>query len=356
VPDPLLAQLAALANTSKLISPQMKFVDIAGIIKGASAGAGLGNKFLANVKEADVLLHVVRCFDDPQVIHVESTVDPVADMKTIETELLLADLQTVEKRIENQEKEKNKHKSKADAGGAQSQVDRPALYATLRAALNAGVAVSDIAWESDAQRAEVALMQLLTHKPMAYVCNVDENSIEQHNAHSQKVFDHVAAINAAPASTIPAAGAGQPAVQVQRVPRACLRVCSQLESEVQTFDSAESRAEFLAMNSLSGTSLLPILHTANRLLKNHKFYTVGEAEARAWAIQEGALAPEAAGKIHSDLQKGFVCAEVIKPGDFIKHGGDSAARAAGCMKVEGRNYAVQDGDIIVFRVSGQKGR
>ncbi len=245
--------------------------------------------------------------------------------------------------------QKNKHK---EAGSATSQLDKPAFYAKIRSALNAGIAISDVEWDSDAERLELASLHLLTAKPMAYVCNVDEESISKHNRHSEKVFAHVEEMNNS-APTVIAQGGG---VKIKRIPRACLRVCSQLESEVQTFDSAESRAEFLAMNSLEGTSLLPIIHTANKLLKNQSYYTVGEAEARAWAIDEGTLAPEAAGKIHSDLQKGFVCAEVLKPADFIKHGGDSAARQAGCMKVEGKNYVVQDGDIIVFRVSGQKGR
>jgi GTP-binding protein YchF len=326
----------------------MTFVDIAGIIKGASAGAGLGNKFLQNIKDVDVVLHVVRCFDDPQVIHVDSTIDPLADMETIETELLLADLQTVEKRIENAEK---KNKTKDAAGATMTAAERSAFLLKLRGALNAGYALSDVSWDNETEVRELASMHLLTAKPMAYVCNVDESSVQKGNKYTEKVQQHVDALNAEPERTLPPEAGG---VRIKRVPRACLRVCSQLESEVQTFDSAEARAEFLAMNSLEGTSLVPVIHTANRLLQNEKYYTVGVQEARAWSIERGTNAQDAAGKIHSDLRDKFVCAEVIKPADFIKHGGDAGARQAGVMRVEGKSYIVQDADIILFRVQGQK--
>jgi len=333
------------ACAAVLLFPQMKFVDIAGIIKGASGGAGLGNKFLANIKEVDVLLHVVRCFEDPQVIHVDSRIDPLHDIDVIETELLLADLQTIDKRIENLDKAKNKKE-----GGATSSVDKKVFYRKIREALDAGVALVDVDWETEAEREELASMQLITAKPMAYVCNVDEQSTRKHNRLTTLVFEHVERLNAQPAATLPSG------VKVKRVPRACLRVCSQLESEVQTFDSAESRREFLEMNDMSETSLLPVIHTSNRLLQNISYYTVGEKEARAWGIHAGTNAQQAAGKIHTDLMKGFVCAEVIKPADYIAHGGDSGVRDAGLMKVQGRDYIVQDGDIMVFRVQGQKGR
>ena len=320
-------------------------VCFAGIIKGASAGAGLGNKFLQNIKDVDVLLHVIRCFDNSEIIHVSSRINPLEDMETIETELLLADLQSVEKRIENAEKNKNKK----GADSASGPLDRPAFYAKCREALNAGVALVDVVFESQAERDELQSMQLITSKPMAYVCNVDESATSKHNAYTKLVFDAVEAANKKPLWTLPSG------LKVSRVPRFCLRVCSQLESEVQTFETAEARAEFLAMNDLSSTSLLPIIQTSNKLLRNICYYTVGEQEARAWSIEEGTLAPAAAGKIHSDLQKGFVCAEVVKPADYLKHG-DAGVREQGLMKVHGRDYVVQDQDILVFRVQGQKGR
>ena len=230
-------------------------------------------------------------------------------------------------------------------------MDKKVFYRKIRDALNAGVALVDVDWETEAEREELASMQLITAKPTAYVCNVDEKSTRAHNKFTTQVFAHVDSLNAQAPTTLQPSG-----VRVKRVPRACLRVCSQLESEVQTFDTAESRKEFLEMNEMSETSLLPVIHTSNRLLQNICYYTVGEKEARAWGIQVGTNAQQAAGKIHTDLMKGFVCAEVIKPADFIKHGGDAGVREAGLMKVQGRDYIVQDGDIMVFRVQGQKGR
>ena len=343
VPDPVLQQLAAIAKTDTIIYNQVKFVDIAGIIKGASEGAGLGNKFLQNIRDVDVILHVVRCFENHDIIHVDSKIDPIADIGVIEMELMLADLQTVEKRIENLEKNKRKEANQ------NSTVDKAALYKKLRSALNAGIPITDVVFESADEQAEVDNMQLITNKPMAYVCNVDENSTTKHNEFTKMVFDHVDKCNNTPPYTTP------DGVAVRRVPRACLRVCSQLESEVQSLGASE-RKEFLAMNDLAEGSLLSVIQTSNKLLKSICYYTVGEKEARAWGIQVGMNAQQAAGKIHTDLSKGFVCAEVMKPADYIRLGGEAGVKEAGLMKTEGKTYIVEDGDIMLFRVSGQKGR
>lgn len=231
-------------------------------------------------------------------------------------------------------------------------VDRGAFLRKLRSALNQGVMLVDLSL-SEEEAAELRSMQLLTSKPMAYICNVDEAGVAQHNSHSTRVFEHVAALNSQPTQEL------SDGVVVKRVPRACLRVCSQLESEVQALgeSGSDARKEFLASLALEeGSSLRAVIHTANTLLDSIAYYTVGEKEARAWAIARGTNAQAAAGKIHSDLAKGFVCAEVIKPEDYIRLGGDAAVRQAGLMRTEGKSYVVQDGDIMLFRVSGQKGR
>lgn len=258
-------------------------------------------------------------------------------------------MQTIEKRLENADKDKNK--SKKEGGANNSLIDRPALYAKIRSALNAGIPLIDVVWDGEAEQAEVENMQFLTSKPIAIVCNVDEKSTNKHNKYTTAVFAHIDALNKEPETVIPGTN-----LKVKRFPRSALRVCSQLESEVQTLDSAESRAEFLAMNELESGSLPAVIQMSNKLLQNICYYTVGEKEARAWGINKGTNAQVAAGKIHSDLSKGFVCAEVIKPAEFIKYNGDQGARTAGAMKVEGKNYIVQDGDIMLFRVQGQKGR
>lgn len=382
VPDPLLQELAKIAGTTKLIYPQVKFVDIAGLIKGASSGAGLGNKFLTNIKDVDVILHVVRCFEDPEILHVDSRVDPIKDIECIETELLLADLQTVEKRIENAEKNKGKTEKKSGNASALTAADRLALYQKLRTALNEGIPIVDCDFTNNEERSEVESMQLITSKPLAYVCNVDEKSTKQHNAHTKRVFEEITKLNntatAAAASTSPASAASSspspasssssaaakkpsgrelaPGVYHRRIPRALMRVCAQLESEVQSLGSEENRKEFLAMNDLECGSLNHVIRTANELLQLTSYYTVGEKEARSWSIALGTNAQEAAGKIHSDLSKGFICAEVIKPKDFIQFKGEQGCKAAGAIKVEGKAYIVQPGDIMNFRVQGQKSK
>jgi len=343
VPDPLLVKLAALAKTDKIIFGQMKFVDIAGIIAGASAGAGLGNKFLSNIRECDILLQVVRCFDDSQIVHVDSRIDPLADIEVIETELILADLQTIEKRIENLEKGKNKKEPP-------SAIDRLSFYKRIRTALDAGIFACDLALDSPEEQKELDALQLITSKRIMYVCNVDENAIKNHNQYTKAVYEHVEKFNNTQVSDHPSG------VRVSRVPRAVLRVCAQVESEVQAFDTLEARKEYLESLDLEDTSLSAVITTANKLLNTQTYYTVGVQEARAWTIEVGTNAQQAAGKIHSDLMKGFVCAEVITPEDYIKYEGDAGARQAGKMRVEGKAYIVNQGDIMLFRCSGQKGR
>ena len=343
VVDARLNQLAAIVKSAKVITAQITFVDIAGLIKGASAGAGLGNKFLSNIREVSVILHVVRCYDNPDVVHVSSRIDPIDDMATIEEELLLDDVATVEKRLEIATR-----KSRGTGGrtsgteSAETYERRVAVLNKLRTVLDKGVAACDVVWPSE-DIPFVSECQLLTDKPMAIVCNVDETNAATGNAYSQRVVDHINAQSAAPATEING-------LTVKRRRRRVMHVCAQLESDaVSGFDTAEARREFLSLSSLNETSLDRVITESSELLGVQQFYTVGPTESRAWQIKKGCTAVDAAGCIHSDFARGFIAAEVIKPNDLITLGSEAAVRAAGRLSTEGKTYIVQDGDIILFR-------
>ena len=334
--DPTLTRLSELAHSKRTIHSQLTMVDIAGLIRGASKGAGLGAQFLSNIREMDVLLHVVRCFVDDDVIHIHSKVDPLDDMAVVEEELLLADLATVEKRMETAAK-------KAQAKSTDSTLRQRVLSQCL-AALNAGIPILDVQWKEEEQ-AVVDELRLLTNKPLAIVCNVDEASAATGNDLSSRVHAAVQARNSSPTYTAP-----NTSLTVRPHPRLSLQVSAQLEADAAVgFDSEETRREFLQLSNLSETALDQCIRTIAQLLQQSRYYTVGPEESRAWTIPTHCTAVEAASKIHSDIAAGFIAVEVIKPDDFFALGTEEAVQKAGRMKLEGKEYRVEDGDILQFR-------
>jgi ribosome-binding ATPase len=317
VPDKRLDEIARIAKSAQEIETQIEFVDIAGLVRGASKGEGLGNQFLANIREVDAIVHVLRCFEGGDVTHVEGRVDPIADAETVETELMLADLESLERRVPNLVK-------KAQQGDKEAKIEASVLSQALellRASSPARLVQPKDAEEANAlQRA-----QLLTGKPVLYVCNVDEADAASGNSLSQRVFEKAAA-EGAKAVVISAA----------------------IEAEIATLP-ADERDAFLADLGLHETGLNRMIHAAYELLGLITFYTAGPKEARAWTVHRGAKAPEAAGEIHTDFERGFIRAETIGYGDFIKFGGETGAKDAGKMRSEGKEYVVQDGDVLLFR-------
>ena len=317
VPDERLDQIAAIAKSAQEIETQIEFVDIAGLVRGASQGEGLGNKFLANIREVDAVVHVLRCFEGGDVTHVEGRVDPIADAETVETELMLADLDSLERRVPNLVK-------KAQQGDKEAKIEASVLgqaLELLRASKPARLTTPKDAEEEKAlERA-----QLLTGKPVLYVCNVDEGDAAEGNALSAKVF---------------AKAAAEGAVAVV--------ISAAIEAEIATLDEAD-RASFLADLGLEETGLTRVIRAGYQLLGLITFFTAGPKEARAWTVPKGAKAPQAAGAIHSDFERGFIRAETIAFDDFVACGGETGAKDAGKMRAEGKEYVVQDGDILLFR-------
>jgi len=315
VPDPRLDRLAAIARSAKVIPARITFVDIAGLVRGAAKGEGLGNQFLANIRECDAIAHVLRCFEDPDVTHVEGRVDPVADAGTVETELMLADLESVEKRLAGLQR-------KLKGGDKEAAVQHRLLDAA-KAALEAGRPARSVAVPDEDTRAW-RLLQLLTAKPVLYVCNVEEAAAATGNAASAAVAELAAA-----------EGAG------------CVVISAAIEEEVAQLDDAE-RAEFLEAMGLHEAGLDRLIHEGYRLLGLSTYFTAGPKEARAWTIAQGVSAPEAAGVIHGDFEKGFIRADTIGYDDYVKLNGEAGAREAGRMRSEGKSYRVQDGDVMHF--------
>jgi hypothetical protein len=317
VPDPRLDRIRDIAKSANEIETQIEFVDIAGLVRGASKGEGLGNQFLANIREVDAIVHVLRCFEGGDVTHVEGRVDPIADADIVETELMLADLESLERRVPNLVK-------KAQQGDKDAKIEASVLgqaLELLRASKPARLAQPKDAIEAKAlQRA-----QLLTAKPVLYVCNVEEGEAATGNAFSQRVFDKAAA-EGAQAVVISAA----------------------IEAEIATLP-AEERDAFLADLGLHETGLNRMIHAAYALLGLITFYTAGPKESRAWTVHKGAKAPEAAGEIHTDFERGFIRAETIAYEDYIRFDGEAGARDAGKLRSEGKDYVVQDGDVMLFR-------
>lgn len=315
VPDPRLEKLAAIARSKQVIPTRMTFVDIAGLVRGASKGEGLGNQFLANIRECDAVAHVLRCFENDDVTHVEGRVDPVADAETVETELMLADLESVEKRLVGLQRKLK--------GGDKEAADQARLLEAAKAALEAGRPARTV--KVDAEDARTwRLLQLLTSKPVLYVCNVEEAAAATGNRHSEAVAARAAA-----------EGAG------------CVVISAAIEEEIAQLDDAE-RAEFLADMGLVEPGLDRMIHEGYRLLGLSTYFTVGPKEARAWTIPAGVTAPQAAGVIHGDFERGFIRAETIAYADFVSLGGEQGAKEAGKMRSEGKAYRVADGDVLHF--------
>lgn len=315
VPDARLDKLAAIAQSKQIIPTRMTFVDIAGLVKGASKGEGLGNQFLANIREVDAIAHVLRCFEDGDVTHVDGRVDPVADAETIETELMLADLESIEKRLQNIVRKVR--------GGDKEAVQQERLMNMAREALEDGKPARTV--EVDAEDAKAwKMLQLLTTKPVLYVCNVDEGSSAEGNEFSAKVAEMAAAQG-----------------------NSHVVISAQIEEEISQLEEDEA-VMFLEEMGLSEAGLDRLIRAGYELLHLETYFTVGPKEARAWTIRQGTLAPQAAGVIHGDFERGFIRAETVAYDDYIACNGEQGAKDAGKLRVEGKSYTVKDGDVLHF--------
>jgi GTP-binding protein YchF len=314
VPDPRLQQLAAVVHPQKIVPTSIEFVDIAGLVAGASKGEGLGNKFLAHIREVDAIAHVVRCFDHADIVHVAGQVNPLADIDTIDTELALADLEAVDKALNRAERAAKANDKEAQA--------RAAVLQKLSTALAAGRPARAVALD-DEERLLVRDLFLLTLKPQMFIANVREDGFE-HNPYLDAVRGHAAQ---AGAEVVP--------------------VCAAIEEELAQLDAAD-RDEFLADLGLDEPGLNRVINAGYRLLGLQTYFTAGEKEVRAWTVKQGATAPQAAGIIHTDFEKGFIRAETIGFDDFVKYHGEAGAREAGRLRKEGKDYVVQEGDVLHF--------
>lgn len=316
VPDPRLDALASIGKSAKIIETQLGFTDIAGLVRGASKGEGLGNQFLANIRETDAIVHVLRCFIDDDVTHVEGRVDPVADAETVETELMLADLESLEKRVPALAK-------KAQQGDKDAKVQVGILTQALEL-LREGKPARLAEPKDEEEARALRLAQLLTVKPVLYVCNVEEASAATGNAFSDAV-----------------------AAMAQKVGAGSVVVSAAIEAEIATMDPAD-RAEYLQSLGLGETGLARVVRAAYALLGLQTFFTIGPKEARAWTIKKGTRAPQAAGEIHGDFEKKFIRAETIAYDDFIAFNGEAGAKEHGRLRAEGKEYVVKDGDVLHF--------
>jgi GTP-binding protein YchF len=316
VPDPRLDALAKLAKSAEIIPTRLTFVDIAGLVRGASKGEGLGNQFLANIREVDAIAHVVRCFEDDDVTHVENRIDPIADIETIETELMLADLDSLERRVDALEK-----KAKGNDKEAKETLD---LVRRALALLREGKPARLVERKSEEERLFHSL-GLLTSMPVLYVCNVDEGSAATGNEFSRRV-----------AARAKEEGAG------------CVAISAKIEAEIAVL-SREERAEYLGAIGLEEPGLDRLIRAGYALLDLVTYFTAGPKETRAWTVPRGTRAPQAAGVIHTDFERGFIRAETISYQDYVALGGEAGARDAGKMRLEGKDYVVADGDVMHFR-------
>ena len=315
VPDARLDRLAGIAQSKQVIPTRMTFVDIAGLVKGASKGEGLGNQFLANIREVDAIAHVLRCFEDGDVTHVEGRVDPVADAETIETELMLADIESIEKRLQNIVRKVR--------GGDKEAVQQERLMKAALEVLENGQPARVVEVDEEDARAW-KMLQLLTTKPVLYVCNVGEAEAASGNEHSAKVAEMAAAQG-----------------------NAHVVISAQIEEEISQLEPDEA-AMFLEEMGLAEAGLDRLIQAGYALLHLETYFTVGPKEARAWTIRQGTTAPKAAGVIHGDFEKGFIRAETIAYDDFVALGGEGPAKEAGKMRAEGKGYIVKDGDVMHF--------
>lgn len=318
VPDERLTKLAEQVKPEKIVPTTVEIVDIAGLVKGASKGEGLGNQFLANIRETNAIIHVLRCFDNPNVVHVDGSVNPVRDKEIIDTELQLKDLESVTKSIQRVEKQ-------AKTGGDKEAKKRFEILAIIKEHLEKGQSVRS-APISKEDRALISDLNLLTDKPVMYVCNVDEASVKTGNQYVDMVREAVKDENA----------------QI-------IIITAAMEAEIAALESYEERQMFLQDLGLDEPGVNKLIKTAYQLLNLQTYFTAGVKEVRAWTIEKGWTAPQAAGVIHTDFEKGFIRAEVIAYNDFIKYGSESACRDNGKLRIEGKEYIVQDGDIMHFR-------
>ncbi|MGE4306384.1 MAG: redox-regulated ATPase YchF [Novosphingobium sp.] len=317
VPDPRLDKLAEIAGSQKIIPTQLSFVDIAGLVRGASKGEGLGNQFLGNIREVDAIIHVLRCFENDDIQHVDNKVDPIADAETVETELLLSDLESLEKRVPAAQK-------RATGGDKESKIAASVLGQALEL-LREGKPAR-LTEPKDEEEARVFRQaQLLTAKPVLYVCNVEEEAAAEGNEFSKRVFEKAAAENAT-----------------------AVIVSAAIEAELGGME-ADERLMFLEEMGLHEAGLARIIRAGYELLDLLTFFTVGPKEARAWTVHKGAKAPDAAGEIHTDMQRGFIRAETIAYEDFVALGGESGAKEGGKLRQEGKDYVVRDGDVMHFK-------
>ncbi len=316
MPEPRLAKLAELAKSKEIIPTRMNFVDIAGLVRGASKGEGLGNQFLANIRECDAIAYVLRCFENDDITHVEGSIDPIRDLETVETELMLADLESLEKRVSNLEK-----KAKSGDKEAKQTLD---MVRRAKALLEDGKPAR-LVERAPAEEKTFEMLQLLTALPVLYVCNVNEADAAGGNDHTARVHERAKQENAA-----------------------CVVICAQIEAEIAAL-SDDEQAEFLETVGLLEPGLTKLIHAGYDLLGLQTYFTVGPKEARAWTIQKGWTAPQAAGVIHGDFEKGFIRAETISYDDFITYGGEQGAKEAGKMRLEGKDYVVREGDVMHFR-------
>ena len=318
VPDERLNALEKLVNPQRVLPTTVEIVDIAGLVRGASKGEGLGNQFLGNIRECDAILHVLRCFDDDNVVHVDGQVNPVRDKETIDFELQLKDLDTIEKKMKGVEKA-------AKVGTDKDAKKTYEIYQTLKAHLEKGLSARSAALSEDEWKM-VNDLWLLTSKPVMYVCNVDEGSVVNGNKHVDAVREATKSENAE-----------------------ILIIAAAIEADISQLESFEDRQAFLSDLGLEESGVAKLIKQAYKLLKLQTYFTAGVKEVRAWTIHEGMTAPQAAGVIHTDFEKGFIRAEVIHYNDFITYGSESACRDAGKLAIEGKEYIVQDGDLMHFR-------
>ena len=319
VPDERLNKLSELVNPQRIVPTTVEIVDIAGLVKGASKGEGLGNKFLANIRETDAILHVLRCFDDENVTHVDGSVNPVRDKEIIDYELQLKDLETIESRIQKVQKQ-------AQTGGDKLAKMTYDILLKYKDALEQGKSARSVQFETKDEQKIAKELFLLTSKPVLYVCNVDEKSAVKGNKYVEMVREAVKDENAD-----------------------ILIVAAKIESEIAEFETYEERQMFLNEIGLTESGVARLIKSAYQLLNLETYFTAGVQEVRAWTYLKGSKAPQCAGVIHTDFEKGFIRAEVIKYADFIKYGSEAAVRDAGKLNVEGKEYIVEDGDIMHFR-------
>jgi GTP-binding protein YchF len=317
VPDERLEKLAKIAKSQEIIKTQIDFVDIAGLVKGASKGEGLGNQFLSNIREVDCILNVVRCFDDKNITHVEGSIDPIRDIELIQTELILADLESLEKRLQNAEKKIK--------GGDKTLATQIELMKRVLETLNRSEMAIDTKITADEEKS-FKMLQLITGKKQFFVCNVMEDEINTGNIYTKKVEEYCKKNN-----------------------HICTIISAKIESEIAILENEEEKKEFLTTLGLKERGLDKIIGIAYKLLDLISFFTVGPKEAHSWTVKAGSLAPQAAGIIHTDFEKGFIRAETIAYNDYLQCNGEEGCKNAGKLKLEGKDYRINDGDIFHFR-------